>query len=325
MITNLPASELSKVFQEPIALFVSMASFESRGLTIAKELIGKSLRSVILRNAQVGPMADENFNELMRLGGERGAHLDLTLDSPLISASVLSQIPNLVAPDAKGVIFVDITTFTHEQLLILFAVFERAKPSRKVIFGYSGAAEYSTNTSAEDAWLSKGVGQVRSVLGFPGRFLPSRKLHLIVLVGFEYERARAVIEQFEPSSLTLGIGKKGESVADHHFENNRRFFEDVQNFVALRKSICSDVETFEFSCVDPDVASKEVAAVVERKNGYNTVICPLNTKLSTLGVALTATQNEDVQLCYARAIEYNMEGYSSPSDQVRIFEMNFGC
>jgi hypothetical protein len=324
MITKLPANELPKVFQEPISLFVSMASFESRGLTIARELMGRSARSVVLQNAQVGPLADENFNELMRLGGDRVSHLGLTLDLPLVSASVLSQLPDLVAPEAKGPIFVDITTFTHEQLLILFAVFERAKPSQKVVFGYSGAAQYSTNTSAEDAWLSKGVGQVRSVLGFPGRFVRNRKLHLIVLVGFEYERARAVIEQFEPSSLTLGIGKKAQSVADHHFENNRRFFEDVQKFVALRKSICSDVDTFEFSCVDPEAASKEVAEVVNRKNEYNTVICPLNTKLSTLGVAIAATQNEGIQLCYARAIEYNMHGYSAASDQVSIFEMKFG-
>lgn len=323
MITKLSVDEFSERFDENPSLFVTMASFESRCTTIAKSFAGKCERSVVLKNSQVGELADENFKKLMDLGGDNCVNFELTLDDPIKSASLLSQIPLLVRPDSVGPIFVDITTFTHEQLLILFKVFKNAKPSQRVVFGYSGALQYSVNTLPEDVWLSKGVGQVRSVLGFPGRFLPSRRLHLIVLVGFEYERAKAVIEQFEPSALTLGVGKKAESVSDEHFQNNRRFFEDVQKFVSLRKSICSDIDTFEFSCVDPVSVGNQLLSVIEAKSGFNTVVCPLNTKLSTVGVALAASQNEDVQLCYARAIEYNMQGYSTPSDKITIYETIF--
>jgi hypothetical protein len=323
MITKLPVNEFLEKFSEIPSLFVAMASFESRCTTIAKSFAGKFERAVVLKNSQVGVLADDNFEKLIELGGENCIHYELTLDDPIKSASVLSLIPSLVSRNSIGPVFVDITTFTHEQLLILIKVLKNAKLTQRIVFGYSGALQYSVNTLPEDVWLSKGVGQVRSVLGFPGRFLPSRKLHLIVLVGFEYERAKAIIEQFEPSALTLGVGKKSESVSEEHFQSNRRFFEDVQNFVAMRKSICSDIDTFEFSCVDPESVESQVMSVINAKSGFNTVVCPLNTKLSTVGVALAAAQNEDIQLCYARAIEYNEQGYSTPSDKITMYETIF--
>ena len=49
----------------------------------------------------------------------------------------------------------------------------------------------------------------------------------------------------------------------------------------------------------------------------------MNTKLSTLGAALAAVERPEIQLCYARAIEYNESGYSTPSNQVTIFTMAF--
>ena len=65
-----------------------------------------------------------------------------------------------------------------------------------------------------EKWLSKGVKEIRSVLGFPGEILPSRKNHLIVLTGYEYERAKTIIDILQPYSLALGFGEASNVNAD---------------------------------------------------------------------------------------------------------------
>jgi hypothetical protein len=54
-------------------------------------------------------------------------------------------------------------------------------------------------------------------------FKTARALQLIVLVGFEVERAAEVITQYEPSSLSIGLGKKNQSISDGHHDNNKYF------------------------------------------------------------------------------------------------------
>lgn len=321
---KLAIKNLEAALTEPIALFVGTASFEDRCCTILDELKDKCASVLIFKNSQVGARAEQNLNKMLAMAGERGKMVGLDLDEPMATARSLSTVIDAASQVSAGSIFLDITTFTHEQLLILFRILEQAKLARNIIFGYTGADRYSVNTKPADVWLSRGVSQIRSVLGFPGNLLPSKRLHLIVLVGFEHERAKAVIEKFEPSVLTLGMGEKSQSISDEHYQTNSRFFDDVRKFVDLRTSISADVNLFEFSCVDPLATKASVFEEIGKYPDHNTVICPMNTKLSTLGVALAGSSNPAVQVCYSRAIEYNEVGYSTASDQVTLFEIRFG-
>lgn len=320
---KLAINNLKKALTERVALFVGVASFEDRCCSILEELKDECASVLLFKNLQAGPQAEQNLRKMLLMVSDRGVSVDLNLDEPMSTAKSLSTVVDAIEKMPLGLVFVDITTFTHEQLLILFRILEQAKPARKIVFGYTGAERYSVNTAPADVWLSKGVSQVRSVLGFPGNLLPSKRLHLIVLVGFEHERAKLVIERFEPSVLTLGVGEKNQSVSEDHFQTNCRFYDDVRKFVDRRTSVGADVNSFEFSCVDPVATKKSVIEEIGRFPQHNTVICPLNTKLSTLGVALAVAENPAVQICYSRAIEYNEVGYSTASEQVTLFEMRF--
>lgn len=315
--------DLKSQLQAPIALFVCMASFEARCRSIFEELLSVAGGVVVFKNVQAGKLADDNYAHMMAAAGDSGTGISLDLDEPTATTRALLSLLDQIKAATEGDVFVDVTTFTHEQLLILFRIFSVASIGRRVVFGYTGADRYSTNTDIVDAWLSKGVSQVRSVLGFPGNLRPSRRLHLLMLVGFEHERAKAVIEAFEPSILTLGLGDSHQSVSNTHYESNKIFYEDVRKFVERRASLGGAVRQFSFSCVDPVLAKSTILAQVDELPEYNTVICPMNTKLSTLGAALAATERPDIQICYSRAIEYNELGYSTPSDHVTLFSMTF--
>jgi len=323
MSQKILVSDLEAKLGERIGLFIGMASFESRCLTILSAIAKNVDNFIFLKNKNAGDLANKNLQQMKAICGTESQLIELDLDKPTLTADSLQRSLTFIRQASQGIIFIDTTTFTHEQLLIFLKVLSEAKVDRKFVFGYTGAEEYSINSEPENVWLSRGVSQIRSILGFPGKFLPSRKLHLIVLVGFEHERAKFVIEQFEPQILTLGLCKPSQSISESHHEKNQKFFEEVKKFVDVRTSIYSEIDTFEFSGTDPFLTSQEILHKIGMSKTYNTVICPMNTKISTVGVGLAAIKDETIQVCYSRAITYNESGYSSPSNQVTVFAVNF--
>jgi hypothetical protein len=323
MSKKIEISKINDIFPEKIALFIGMASFEARCLSILSSICENTTAFLFFKNVESGDAAKDNLQKMENLALGKSSVYELDLDRPTVTADAFQLSLSGMISAAQGTIFVDITTFTHEQLLIFLRVLTQAKISKKFVFGYTGAEQYSTNTTADGVWLSRGVSQVRSILGFPGEFLPSKKLHLIVLVGFEHDRAKAVIEKFEPSALTLGIGEGSHSVSKAHHETNQRFFDEVKSFIDMKTSIYSQVQTFEFSGIDPSSAKNSLLAEAKRLSGYNTVICPMNTKISTFGAGLAAIENPAIQVCYSRAITYNEAGYSTPSNEATLFEIDF--
>lgn len=216
---------------------------------------------------------------------------------------------------------IDITSMSHELLAILIALLNIHGQLAGTIFCYTGAKQYSFNTAADDIWLSKGVKTIRSVLGFPGEQLPSRPLHLVIPMGFEVERAIEVISAYEPAVLSLGMGRREASISEAHFESNNRFFGRLESFVKEQQVDCKTLSTFSFSCIDPLDTKSDITKHLSGFPELNTVICPLNTKVSTVGVALLCLEQPDIQLCYAQPIEYNLDGYATPDEWVTVFTL----
>lgn len=216
---------------------------------------------------------------------------------------------------------VDITSMSHELLSVLIAILRSANKLERIILCYTGADRYSFNTPQDEMWLSRGVSSIRSVLGYGGEQLPSRKLHLVITVGFEVERALEVIATYEPAVLSLGIGRRDESVSIAHHDANLDFFKRLESFVRDQESTCKSVSQFEFSCIDPFVAKSDLSEYLKGFQDINTVICPLNTKISTVGVALLCLEQPALQLCYAQPMEYNTDGYATASDMIRVIDI----
>jgi len=320
MIRQIPLSDFGKPFPDDVSLFIGMVSFEDRCLSILENLQLESVQVLLLRNIGCGSIADKNLNRMIEMSRGKNTVVDLDINTPTSTADAFAKFLAPLLPSITGSVLVDTTTFTHEQLLILLRIFELLKRRCKIFMGYTGAERYSTNTDKENVWLTRGVGQIRSVLGYPGRFSPSKKLHLVVIVGFEHERVAAVIEQFEPARLTIIYGDPKKSVSSEHFETNKHFFEKVWSFVERTQSTQTAVETCYISCVDPFEAKETILKLATDNNDFNVVVCPMNTKLSTVGAGLASMQNESIQIAYAPAIEYNEEGYSSPANTARVFQ-----
>ena len=314
---KVPLKSISFELPAHIDLFICAAGFEERSKVIPLQLAAGSMGRVLLCTDKRMHFvnADKTRDAIAEHFGSMTGIIEITIDDPLATAdSLLLAIRSApIATDA--IVLIDLTTFTHEVLLILLKVVQAALSASCTLIGvYNGAAEYSLGSDATNKWLTKGVKDIRSVLGYSGLNVPSQKSHLIMLAGFETERAEKLVEFYEPTLLSIGHGDPLASIANSHFDLNRQFHRKLMDKYR-------DVQTFTFSCADPSETQRAIEEQIAKFPNFNVILAPLNTKISTVGVAMAAMKNPSIQVCYASVTTYNERGYSSPSADCYVFEL----
>jgi hypothetical protein len=166
-----------------------------------------------------------------------------------------------------------------------------------------------------DEWLSSGLKELRPVLGYAGEFSPSIASHLIILMGFEVERAKEIINNTEPNYLSIGIGGQSDSITSYFHDKNKEYLQELCQFYGFEYS------PFHFSLTDPMVAMDDIKKYLKDFNKYNNIIAPLNNKISTIGAGLLAINDQSIQLCYSQMNIYNFTNYSSSSDKCYVFKV----
>ena len=224
------------------------------------------------------------------------------------------HLNSILEKKPKASFLIDITTFTRQTLLILLRLLRNSLTKKNQIqFLYTPAKEYSVGLPYKDKWLTKGILEVNSVFGYSGIIRPSRPYHLIILMGFEVERASSLITAYEPSKITVGYARKNDSIADEHYELNKQKFDELLVEFPF-------VESFEFSCVKVSDCEEDILMQAKKHSGYNVIVSPMNNKISTVACALAAFDNDEIQLAIAIPALYNLD-YSIPGDSCHIIEM----
>jgi hypothetical protein len=308
--------KLTEVLRRRPDVFICSASFEGRCRSIADNIDPASLKNALIcENEDLVDLVGPNAAYLRSRFANKSVRVPLKLTDPLkIADGILTGLHGIAATEPQNYL-VDITTFTRESLLILLRLLRlKLRPIDTVQFVYAVAEDYSLGQRGSNKWLSKGIAQIRSVLGYPGDPRPTRKFHLVVLAGFEHERAAKLIDTYESALVSVGYGKADQSITPNHHKNN----------VAFHKKLCDiyrNVESFSFSLTDPIQTKADIEHQISAKPGYNLVVAAMNNKISTVGAALAAFGNSDIQLCYAQPNYYNYECYSSPSNEFYLFEI----
>ena len=295
-------------------LVICCSSFEKRCLALASNInLDKVNKVLICRYEEPAQLSKDNCGELCRLIGNKGDVISLDKDAPL---NIYDTLYEKILLESPNNILFDISTFTRETLLIILMLFKQ-EPFKNINVDlcYVPADRYSMKSKEDlEIWLSKGVSDVRSVLGYSGSFSSLKKTLLIVLVGFETDRADILISTFEADKIYLGHVPPEESFSEELSRINQKNFDRLVNFVGK-------CETFCFSCRDINLTTKVIEEIIsENKEDYNIIISPMNNKLSTLAVASVAYDNPDVQVCYASTNQYNTDAYSFPGDSVVLLE-----
>lgn len=311
---QLPLAELRHELGCKFELLICAASYEGRCLSAPLSLEDGSFKKVIiLKNEDVADPGAENavrLSEHFKLSG--ASVVTITKSIAIRTADQIAKQIESCQPLAAAKICVDTTCMTHEALLILLSLLRHIFPDQfsQIQFLYVPAKEYDPGTPDTEKWLSRGIKDVRSVLGYPGKLLPSRRNRLLVLVGFEVNRTSSLIDVYEPASLQLGYGSN--ALNTEHQRVNRQKFDRLLEMHPFAGS-------FEFSPADAYSVRDAILKDAYQHSDQNLIVAPMNTKISTIGAALAAMERPEIQLCYASASTYNSANYSIADDRVFSF------
>lgn len=303
------------------SLFISCSSFEERCLAPSKIVAAvSSCLPLIFRTNRVSDNSRLVHQQLMDMAWKCVPQsAEISIADPLLTVDVMIRAFASLPVGATRSIVVDISTFTHEHLAILIKLLHTQNLLPNTHFAYVSVCTYGGTEAAEHLWLSRGTANIRPIVGFPGMLRPSRPLHLIALVGFEFERARVAIEEAEPNFVSLGVGESCESVTADHYGKNQVFYSRLMDFVDDRLTTANATRRFEFSCVSPGKTQQQLLKLVADIPEHNVVLFPMNTKVSTLGAVMAALENPSIQLGYIEPLEYNVSEYSQGVDGFRLF------
>lgn len=306
--------DLHKQLEELEAyVFLCFASFEERCLSVPRTLKGKKIaKTIIFQFEEFKHASNGNLAELA-IQLPNYEHVELKNNLPMMSVDILVGIISEIKRLKFKNILVDVSCFNREVLLILLHLLYSEKDNFfSIKFIYNSAGEMPFD-------LSFGLLDVRSVFGFGGLASPLKKDHIIVLLGFEYERARQIIEEYEPALVTIAIGGKNESISLELHEKNRKA---LDNFNKLKNQIICPIDEIEIPINSPRDTMMALQSIIAKNNQYNTILAPLNTKLSTIGAGMAAILGSDIQICYSQMADYNFVNYSKPGDDFYICDIS---
>lgn len=312
-IHKVPLNSLPERTETFIDFFICSCSFEDRCksalFAFNPEQIG---RVFLFANADVLPYLSRNLSEIKNRYKRKTQVVYISLRNPFLTYKVISKTLSKLLQNCDNLNgMLDITSFTHEAMLMVFdQLFCNQVSFNKFHIVYSSAFKYGK-------WLSKGLGEIRSVLGYAGDYNPLKKACLIVVVGYEYDRAMRLINETSPNRLVLVYGKPNSNTTE--IDEAWLYFEKlVKDCRSIYDSNC--LETIEVPCNDPFQVSDLLQIKCNNLLDYNLIIAPMNNKITTLGVGMCTKVDTNIQLMYASALEFNYQDYSIPGDKCYIID-----
>lgn len=301
--------------------FLTCASFEDRSLAIPKNLDIDMITNAVVFTTKASDLIMHNCNEMEKIFNDKISIVEIENNNPFsYFDKFLELLDKEISLQHKRLV-IDISTFTHEMLLILLKLLNQKKDCFiEIKFLYVGAKEYSIGNNPEEKWLSKGCKVVRNVLGYPGVRLPTNPICLTVLVGFEHERANALVKLMDPEKLFIGHGYIDETCV-----YSKEHMLPMQHFNTVYKMVFSgrsNVKSFDFCVNDIDDTRSIIQKIISENPNYDHIIVPMNTKTSTIAVGLIALDNPNIQICYAEPEYYNEKNYSKSGES--FVEFGFG-
>lgn len=320
----LTLTEVKQQFTKPIDVFIAFCSFEKRCLSVVKNLPLENVNaSVVFVNNDADAQSESlaNLKEFEKILGDKSKSVKVDLFDPIkLTDEMISVLTEINKANLSSNLLVDITSFTHEALLIFLAVIKLIFKNAEIVYIYNNAATYASESeNLAERWLSRGIKCVRSVLGYAGDIKPSQDTVLIMMLGYEYERAWRVIDTVSPEELIITYNDSEGSTTQLNCDAGEKHAGLLKELAAYyenpKQYVVSSNNPFKTAIQLEEIVNK----IDEKKN---IIIVPMNNKLSTVGAAIVAFKKPEIQLCYAPAEIYNTSAYSVEGDKFYIFSFD---
>lgn len=190
---------------------------------------------------------------------------------------------NLDFQQGKIKVILDISTFNRQNLLVMLRLLRKVLNVPEIEIIYTIPEEVNPE-------ISKGAAGFSNIPFFDGRFLIEKRKLLILLIGYEVDRALLLWRELEPSRVIIAEGV--EPTAKNFYEKNKRTVEEVRKF--------GRSEIIQITANDPHKAKDQLSKIFKKElENYNIFVSPFNTKLQAVGLYLAWENNPDVQIVIA--------------------------
>lgn len=298
-----------------VDVFIGSISFEERCSSAIRSMDRRFNLGFVFCSEEVAHYRDQHisfFLERIESVKEHATSYQGSINNLRAFQTVVAELGQLINSEGGVNIYWDITTFRRENIALLLLAFKKLSVGTIINVVYADAFDYSVNEEGANKWLSKGVTKVGTVVGYGGFFAANKPFRLVIFLGIEEERIKALIERTEPSDVLFLLPKTS---------NDRLDIVRLHIFERVMPGCAYDLQKMTHN--DPEKTASELLELAKDQS-HNYGICSFNSKRSALGFALAALRNQNLRLFYVWAEAYNKQGYSRGSGEVSIQQITVG-
>lgn len=291
-------------------LFICSAGYEDRTMAGLKALCSRTkIKNSIINFYEVEEFDLQKANEkniikikklLKKLGN----------DSPLVlitNPTNLTKFEETINTCIKNseTILVDITSFTR---LFLYSLLSCLKEhSSKVHFVYSEPRDYTHN-------LSHGLEEIIIHPSFSGIPNQSKKILMILFLGWEIKRAEYVVKEFDPDKLI--------TVVEESHDLKRDYWNRIT--VNYAKKLIQDSPSEIVQALNPTETLIKLESLYKQySSDYDFCIMNIGPKPQCLAICEFAFKHQDVQILYPKPYLW-MEESSKKDPKLKALSVGAG-
>ena len=223
---------------------------------------------------------------------------------PLASvAKLVDHIRGLSLDPRKAVVTLDMSTFTKRHMLLLLRGLEELGLGDSLRVLYTEPGDYVTDLYLP---MSYGLKRIDPIPGFVNVQSLRKPMLLVIFLGYEGNRAKALLENLDPNETLLIVPKPA-----YHKEWEGRTEYMNRDLIALLGE-----QNIKYAhSQDPLKVEEQISEIFQnsdyRLDKWNCCIAPLGTKPQTLGLFLYWRTNPgQFSIIYAQPLKHNQSFYS---------------
>jgi hypothetical protein len=286
----------------------------SRGV-LERSVTWRPCHTVIVTYCGDNPRRDSQLRRVKEVVERRSLVHAITECDEASPARCLKSQVDVLAPlvGARQLpLVIDISVFTKRNLLMLWRWLDDINAWDRVTVVYSEPDSYVVSKYIP---LTFGLESLQQIPGSPGVADCSRPVHLVLLLGYEGDRALAVYEQIQPMQTTLFVP---------HPPYRPEWEGRTEEFNCDLLNLTGNEHVKRVDAIDPEATASMLRTTIGpagRRNQNAVVICPLGTKPQTLGVFEYIRESYDPPaVLYANPLRHNKSFYSEGIGQSWILK-----
>jgi len=275
--------------------YITVSSWEERSFLSAKQTCSEhSIKNaLIFYTKEYEENTEENTNKLISLFDDCKILYKKVIFSNLNQLTSWKVLDKEISTVKNSTVLFDISTMPRDVIWYFLHFFNQYNCDVSII--YSKPTYYG-------GWLSKDAGKPRLIYNHSGITNLDNPTALLIVTGFDLERASQLIQYFEPKITFLAL-QKGEQF-DNHKKNIEIHLENIRTYC--------EVDHFFFDSFTKDGGYEELRNRMSTEVGqYNIVSSSLGPKPSTVALYKLQKDYPQIALCYVPSSQYNVINYSN--------------